>query len=74
MLHENVETWTVEYESELSETGVHETFVEWGSSENGQHDDDSGSSQLWHLSRYFHMQRVKILVLSLAYSRVLASQ
>jgi hypothetical protein len=27
-----------------------------------------------HLSRYFHMQRVKILVLSLAYSRVLASQ
>ena len=59
MAHENVETSTVEYESELSETDDLETFAEERSSQNGQHDSDSSRSQLWFLSRYFHMQRVR---------------
>jgi hypothetical protein len=73
MVHENVETSTVEYESELSETDDLETFAEERSSQNGQHDSDSFRSQLWFLSRYFHMQRVRILELFLGYSRVLDS-
>jgi hypothetical protein len=60
MVHENVEPRTVEYESELSETDDLETFAERRSSQTGQHDGDSSSSQLWDLRGYFHMQRVSI--------------
>jgi len=40
-VHDNVETYTVKNESEPSETDDLETSVEFGSNNDGQHEDDS---------------------------------